>query len=109
MWANGTGADRIDQLPPDQLTKYVIAEIERMRPAARGKLRPRLQFSWARQPFIAGHKHVFAPGQVTRFARNMDQPWRRVHFAGEHLRRMEFGMESAMETAERAVTAILTA
>jgi monoamine oxidase len=80
-----------------------------MRPAARGKLRPRLQFSWGQQPFIGGHKHVFAPGQVTRFARNMDQPWRRVHFAGEHLRRMEFGMESAMETAERAVTAILTA
>lgn len=109
VWVNGTGADRIDQLPADQLTKYVIAEIERMRPAARGKLRPRLQFSWGRQPFIGGHKHVFAPGQVTRFARNMDQPWRRVHFAGEHLRRMEFGMESAMETAERAVTAILTA
>ena len=109
VWVNGTGADRIDQLPADQLTDYVIKEIERMRPAARGKLRPRLQFSWGRQPFIAGHKHVFAPGQVTRFARTMDQPWRHVHFAGEHLRRMEFGMEAAMETAERAVSAILTA
>lgn len=107
-WVNGTGADRIDQLPADQLTRFVIAEVERMRPAARGGLRARLQFSWGRHPFIAGHKHVFAPGQVTRFARTMDQPWRRVHFAGEHLRRMEFGMESAMETAERAVSAILT-
>lgn len=108
VWANGTGADRLDQLPAEDLARWVVADVERMRPAARGKLRPRLHYSWGREPFIAGHKHVFAPGQVTRFARLMDQPWRRVHFAGEHLRRMEFGMEAAMETAERAVTAILT-
>jgi monoamine oxidase len=37
----------------------------------------------------------------------MDQPWQRIHFAGEHLRRVEFGLEAAMETAERAVLEIL--
>jgi monoamine oxidase len=109
VWVNGTGADRLDQLPEDQLSAFVIAEMERMRPAARGKLVARLQFSWGRAPFAAGHKHVFTPGQVTRFARDMDRPWQSVHFAGEHLRRMEFGMEAAMETAQRAAAAILTA
>lgn len=108
VWANGTGADRLDQLPQSDLGRFVIGEIERMRPAAKGRLQVRLQYSWGREPFIAGHKHVFAPGQVTRFARRMDAPWQRVHFAGEHLRRMEFGIEAAMETAERAVAAILT-
>ena len=80
-----------------------------MRPAARGKLRPLLQFSWSAEPFTRGHRHVFLPGQVTRFAREMDRPWGRVHFAGEHLRRLEFGMEAAMESAERAVVELLLA
>ena len=66
-------------------------------------------FSWGAEPFTLGHRHVFLPGQVNRFARQMDQPWQRIHFAGEHLRRMEFGMEAAMETAERAAVAILSA
>ncbi|MFO1427842.1 MAG: hypothetical protein U1F11_12905 [Steroidobacteraceae bacterium] len=52
---------------------------------------------------------MFLPGQVTRFARDMDRPWGRVHLAGEHLRRLEFGMEAAMETAERAVVELLLA
>jgi hypothetical protein len=39
----------------------------------------------------------------------MDQPWQRIHFCGEHLRRMEFGMESAMETADRVAVEILSA
>jgi monoamine oxidase len=109
VWVNGYAADRLDQLPPDQLGQFVLAEFERMRPAARGRLRVREVFSWGAEPYTLGHRHVFLPGQVTRFAREMDQPWQRIHFAGEHLRRMEFGMESAAETAERAAVAILAA
>jgi monoamine oxidase len=109
VWVNGYAADRLDALPPAQLGEFVVREIERMRPAARGKLRVREVFSWGAEPFTLGHRHVFLPGQVNRFARQMDQPWQRIHFAGEHLRRMEFGMEAAMETAERAAVAILSA
>lgn len=109
VWVNGYAADRLDALPPAQLGEFVVREVERMRPAARGKLRVREVFSWGAEPFTLGHRHVFLPGQVNRFARQMDQPWRRIHFAGEHLRRMEFGMEAAMETAERAAVAILSA
>lgn len=109
VWVNGFAADRLDQLPPAQLGEFVQREFERMRPAARGKLRVREVFSWGAEPFTLGHRHVFLPGQVNRFARQMDQPWQRIHFCGEHLRRMEFGMESAMETAERAAVEILAA
>ena len=52
---------------------------------------------------------MFLPGQVNRFAREMDRPWQRIHFAGEHLRRVEVGMEGAMETADRAVIEVLSA
>ncbi|MBU3672608.1 MAG: NAD(P)/FAD-dependent oxidoreductase [Sinobacteraceae bacterium] len=108
-WVNGYGADRLDALPAADLGAFVVREIERMRPAARGKLRVRTAFSWGADPYTLGHRHVFLPGQVTRFAREMDRPWQRIHFCGEHLRRMEFGMESALETADRAVVEILAA
>ena len=108
VWVNGWGADRLDQLADGALTKFVIGEVERMRPAAQGKLKYRMHYSWGKHPYISGHRHVFLPGQVTRFAREMDQPWQRIHFAGEHLRRMEFGMEAAMETSERAALAVLS-
>lgn len=109
VWINGYAADRLDALPPAQLGEFVVREFERMRPAARGKLRVREVFSWGAEPFTLGHRHVFLPGQVNRFAKQMDQPWQRIHFCGEHLRRMEFGMESAMETADRAAVEVLSA
>lgn len=34
-------------------------------------------------------------------------PWQRLHLAGEHTRRADFGMESAMESGERAALEIL--
>ena len=37
----------------------------------------------------------------------MTKPHERLHFAGEHTRRLEVGMESAMETGERAALEIL--
>jgi monoamine oxidase len=108
VWVNGYGADRLDQVPAAELRQFVVREIERMRPAARGKLKARLHFSWSAEPFTLGHRHVFLPGQINRFAREMDRPWGRVYFAGEHLRRTEVGMEAAMETAERAAVELLT-
>ncbi len=109
VWVNGYGADRLDALPAGELGPFVVRELERIRPAARGRLRVRTVFSWGADPYTLGHRHVFLPGQVRRFARDMDRPWQRMHFCGEHLRRMEFGMESAMETADRAAVEILSA
>lgn len=109
VWINGYAADRLDQLPPAELGAWVLREFEKMRPSAVGKLAVREVFSWGAEPHIRGHRHVFLPGQVNRFAREMDRPWQRIHFAGEHLRRVEVGMEGAMETADRAVIEVLSA
>jgi monoamine oxidase len=107
VWINGDGASRLDARPLEAQAQHVLAELERLRPSLRGALRLVHAYSWGRNPFVGGNKHVFAPGQVTRFARAMQQPWGRVQFAGEHLRINETGMEAAMETAERAAAAIL--
>lgn len=108
VWVNGDGADRFDRAAAPDVGAFVIREIVGRRPAAAGKLKYRQHYSWGANPFIKGHRQVFRPGQVKRFGRQMDRPWQRIHFAGEHLRRVEFGLEAAMETADRAVLEILT-
>jgi len=107
VWMNGDGAIRWDAADVNAQVEVMLAELVRVRPAMAGALEFALGYSWARNPFVGGNKHVFAPGQVRRFAAEMGKPAGRIHFAGEHLRRLEHGMESAMETGEAAALEIL--
>jgi len=107
VWLNGDGASALDRQPLETQAARVLDALGRIRPSTKGALRLVHAYSWGRNPYVGGNKHVFAPGQVTRFARIMQEPVGRLRFAGEHLRLNETGMEAAMETAERAVASIL--
>jgi monoamine oxidase len=98
----GAAAERIDLLDQAEARQFVVAELARIRPATAGKIRLLGWYSWGRDPLVQGCRHIFAPGQVTRFAAAMIKPHQRLHFAGEHTRRIEFGMEAALESGERA-------
>lgn len=103
----GKKGERLDQLPPEQRGEFVIREIERLRPSTKGKMEVTGVHSWPQYDFVSGCRHSYGPGQVTRFAHDMIKPHHRLHFAGEHTRRLEIGMESAMESGERAAFEIL--
>jgi hypothetical protein len=77
-----------------------VREFERRRPAAKGKLRVREVFSGGAEPYTLGHRHVFLPGQVNRFAKEMDLPWQRMHSLAfpQH-----FGQSISMLTTPRTV------
>ena len=45
---------------------------------------------------------------MTRFGSQMAVPHGRIHFCGEHLARIDRGMEGAMERAERAAQEIVS-
>ncbi|HUD28212.1 MAG TPA: NAD(P)/FAD-dependent oxidoreductase [Novosphingobium sp.] len=107
VWMNGAGTLRFDALPPDQALAAVTEELLRIRPAMAGAIRPIGQHSWRRNPFIGGNKHIFRPGQVSRFGAAIADPWQRLHFAGEHTRDVEPGMEAAAATGERAALEVL--
>jgi len=104
----GKKGDRIDQLAPKERAAYVLAELERMRPSLKGKLEIAGTHSWPQYMFVEGCRHSYGPGQVTRWAEDMIKPHGRIHFAGEHTRRLDVGMESAMESGERAAIEIIT-
>jgi monoamine oxidase len=86
---------------------FLLEELYRMRPAARGLLSVRAYKDWQRDPLQKGCSFSLAPGHINAYARDMLKPWQALHFAGEHTRRMDIGMEAAMESGERAALEII--
>jgi monoamine oxidase len=105
--AFGPGAAYLDKMQPEAAARYVVAEIEKMRPAAKGTLTVTAQQSWLRDPFSAGAWAYFKPGTVTKFLPAMLQPQGRVHFCGEQTALAARGMEGALESGARAAAAVM--
>lgn len=107
VWLTGQGSQRIDQYSREEATRLILDRMAEIRPASKGKLEVTGYHSWGITPFIGGCGHTYAAGQISRFAENLPAPEGRLHFAGEHTRRREFGMEAAMASGERVVGEIL--
>jgi monoamine oxidase len=106
-WVMGDAAAELDRLAPEDAGRAVIAEIERIRPAARGQLELLGLHSWGADPYAAGAWAYFRPGEVTRFAAVVGRAHGRLHFCGEHLAAESRGMEGAMESGARAAGEVL--
>ena len=104
--AFGPGARHLDRLGKEDAARYVVAQVEQMRPAAKGTLQVIGQHSWEQDPFAGGAWAYFNPGTVTKFLPAMLQPRGRVHFCGEHTSVNARGMEGAIESGERAASAV---
>lgn len=109
VWGRAHVAEYYDALGPDAAGRAVVAELERLRPAARGALRVAGFKSWQLDPWSGGDWVVWRPGQAQRYHPALGAAEGRLHFAGEHLGRLERGMEAALETGERAALDILGA
>ena len=107
-WVMGRNARRLDALSSENAAALVVDWIESVRPAARGQLDYVGRRSWAADPFAGGGWAYFHPGQITRFGSVMSAPHGRLHFCGEHLARIDRGMEGAMESGENAAEEIVS-
>ncbi len=106
-YSNGDSTSRFDRTTPEDAAQQILAEVERVRPAAKGALRVIRAWSWQQTPFSGGAYASWAPGQVPRFAVAMRQPNQRMHVCGEHTSVLARGMEGALESGERAALEIL--
>ncbi len=106
-WINGNNAARLDALPAEDLQNFVADELVKIRPSMKGKIRAVASYSWGNNPYVAGNKHVFTPGQIRAYAQVMAEPWGRLRFAGEHTRSFEAGLEAAAKSGEREALALL--
>jgi monoamine oxidase len=104
--AFGSGAAYLDRLGKEGAARYVVAQLEQMRPAAKGTLTVTAQQSWLKDPFSAGAWSYFNPGTVTKFLPVMFQAQGRIHFCGEQTATGARGMEGALESGARAASAV---
>ena len=86
-WTRGSLAVEMDQLPNEEAAARIVADIERLRPAAKGQLEVMAYQSWLNDPDSVGDWAVWQPGQVTRLADSVARQYGRVHFCGEHTAR----------------------
>ena len=103
----GERAAWADQVNQQVAIDKVIADLERIRPAAKGQLEVMGYKSWYRDPFSSGDWAIWAPGQVSGFFHDLAKPHGRVHFCGEHTAVANRGMEGAMESGERVAMEVL--
>ena len=106
-WTMGLNAVRLDALPEAEAGRLVLNAIEAVRPASKGQLELLGAHSWGKDPFAQGGWAYFKPGQITRFAADIGSAHGLIHFCGEHLGLANRGMESAMESGERAALEIV--
>ena len=106
-WVDGASADTLDAMPEDEQVETVLGELARIRPATADKVAVSKILSWGADPYARGAYANYLPGQVSRLKPVMAEPWHRIHFAGEHTAVTAPGMESAIETAQRAANEII--
>lgn len=107
--ARGFTAQRLDRLGETAARGLVVSEYERLRPAARGKLKAVACKSWNMDPHAGGAWTEWLPGQIHAFLPAFSEPLGRVRFCAEHTAVSNRGMEAAMEAAERAAVGALLA
>ena len=106
-WTRGALAVEMDKLPDEEAAARIVADIERLRPAAKGQLEVMAYQSWYNDPDSAGDWAVWQPGQVTRLAEHVGRQHGRVHFCGEHTAVANRGMEGALESGDRVAFEVL--
>lgn len=106
-WVDGASAIALDAMPEADQVAFVLGELARIRPSTKGQLEVARTVSWARDPHSKGAYANYHPGQVSRLKAGMARPWHRLHFAGEHTAITDPGMESAIESAERAAEELI--
>ena len=107
VFVNGDGADTVDALDDSAFESLALETIERIRPAAKGRLKMRFRHSWGRDPYAGGAYTAWPPGKVAEYRNALQAPVSRLHFAGEHMALDAPGLEGAVRSGERAAYNVL--
>jgi len=106
-WMVGKEAVKFDKLPQEDAKKFILAEMEKIRPTSKNNLEIIYVNSWGNNPFQGGAYHQYAPGQISRWTPHFAKSIGNICFAGEHTCFTHTGMEGAAQSAERAVSDII--
>ena len=107
VWIKGLQAQEFDQWDETTIGARVVAELERIRPSARGKISAAHVMAWGRNPHAKGAYHFFGHPGRTLYGDALLKPHGRVSWIGEHAAEFQQGMEGACASAEREVFAMV--
>jgi monoamine oxidase len=105
--AIGRKGSALDRIPAKDRGAFVLDYLARVRPSTRGRLEVTGVFSWEESPTARGCSFQLTPGRASDWRAELVRPRGLVHFAGEHTRRLEVGLEAAMESGERSALEVL--
>ena len=105
----GQAARRLASLPADVREAATLRHLSRVHPqlAMPGVVRRTASWSWDNHRYSSGAFAWFMPGQHSALYRYVVAPEGRIHFAGEHASLTHTWMQGALESALRAVQAML--
>jgi cytochrome c2 len=109
IWINGQNAEMLGALPDEERDAAILDSFYSIYPDADGNVELRHVVDWGTDPFAGGSWADWSPGQISAFINVMSKPFQRLHFAGEHTAVANPGMESAMESGERAANEVIAA
>ena len=106
VYTMGAPGAAFTSLPAARRIDAVATELDRIYPGSRAELRGAQTVAWAREPYTGGTYTAYAPGQVSRFWRELRRPVGRIHFAGEHTDAFTGYMEGALRSGIRVARTI---
>lgn len=109
IWINGQNAAMLGALPDEERNAAIMDSFYSIYPEAEGNVTLRHVVDWGTDPYAGGSWADWDPGQITSFINVMSKPFQRLHFGGEHTAVANPGMESAMESGERAAIEVIAA
>ena len=104
---NGRGTESVDAMSEQEFARMAVATIERVRPAATGRVHYLGRHAWGADRFAGGAYAAWSPGRVAWQRRAVRARAGRVLFAGEHTAVDAPGMEGAIRSGERVVDALI--
>jgi monoamine oxidase len=105
----GQDARRLGAMPATDRENLVIQQVLQIHPELDdpGTILGRASWAWDSYRWCGGAFAFYEPGQFTRMHKHVIQPEGRIYFAGEHCSHSHSWMEGALESAEKAVDALL--
>jgi monoamine oxidase len=105
-YISGPIGEVVGDMEPEQRDRFIIDEMEKAHPGLKGQLENLYVKIWHKDPWTKGALGFGAPGQMTSLMIGAEKPEGRVHFAGEHLSRLQGWIQGALESGLRAVAEI---
>jgi len=106
---SGPMGEKIGNLAPEARDRFIVEQMERAHPGLKANLEVLSVKVWHKDPWTQGALGLPGPGQITGILIDAEKPEGRIHFAGEHLSRLQGWMQGALESGLRAVQEVHSA